>query len=89
MKSERITVLGTPEFKAFLAAEAAKENVSMSELVRRRCERAPSDEDALLANMAAELRRAVAQAKSSLEDSLKAAHAALGEAQANRQEKTA
>ena len=36
-KTERITILGTPDFKAFLAREAKKEGVSLSQLVRQRC----------------------------------------------------
>ncbi len=37
VQSERITILGTPDFKAFLTREAKREGVSMSELVRQRC----------------------------------------------------
>ena len=42
-KSERITILGTPEFKSWLTAEAANEGVSVSELVRRRVSGDASD----------------------------------------------
>jgi len=56
VKTERISFLGTPEFKAFLASEAKKERISVSELVRRRCVHTPSADEVLLANMAAELR---------------------------------
>ncbi|WP_146131935.1 hypothetical protein [Chromobacterium amazonense] len=79
MKTERITFLGSPEFKTFLAEEAAKEGISVGELVRRRCEGAPTDDETLLAAMAAELTRAVADAKQSLEDGLSAVREALGE----------
>lgn len=41
-KNERITILGTADFKAFLVAEAEREGVSVSELVRRRCMAAPA-----------------------------------------------
>ncbi len=44
-KTERITILGTPSFKAFLSKEAKKEGVSVSELVRSRCERRTINED--------------------------------------------
>ena len=49
-KSERITILGTPDFKKFLLAEAHKEGVSLSQLVRQRCEQKSqnNEEDALL-----------------------------------------
>jgi len=36
VKSARITILGTPDFKAFLTREAKKEGVSLSKLVRQR-----------------------------------------------------
>ncbi len=32
VKSARITILGTPDFKAFLTREAKKEGVSLSKL---------------------------------------------------------
>lgn len=84
-KSERITILGTPEFKAFLTLEAEKSGVSVSELVRTRCEHAPTvgeDVEALEA-LAKELTRAVAEARNALEEglaSVKEALAARGEA---------
>ena len=34
-KTERITILGSAEFKTFLANEAEAANISVSELVRR------------------------------------------------------
>ncbi len=89
MKTERISVLGTPEFKAFLAREAGKEGISISELVRRRCERAPSEDEAILESMASELKRAVAQAKRSLDEGLQAVRDALTEAEAKRREEAA
>ena len=49
MKTERVTLLTTPQFKAFLGVEAAREGVSVAELVRSRCERRPDAEEALLA----------------------------------------
>lgn len=36
-KSKPISILGTPEFKAYLSEEAKKEGISVSELVRQRC----------------------------------------------------
>lgn len=86
MKSERITVLGTPEFKAYLTAEAEKEGISVSELVRRRCEQAPSQEEEMLATLAAELKRSVTQAKQSLTEGLQAVQDALAESQSEREE---
>jgi len=89
MKTERISLLGTPEFKAFLASEAKKEHISVSELVRRRCVRTPSADEVLLASMAAELRRATEDARRSLEEGLTAVREALAEATSKRQERAA
>ena len=38
VKTERITILGTPEFKAYLVREAKREGISVSQFVRQRCE---------------------------------------------------
>ncbi len=49
IKTERITILTTPDFKAFLSTEAEREGVSVSELIRERCLRKLVDhEDELL-----------------------------------------
>ncbi|MGI9284444.1 MAG: hypothetical protein ACR2P1_03595 [Pseudomonadales bacterium] len=81
VKSERITILGSPEFKAFLAAEAAKEGVSVSELVRTRCERPAATngatEDVLLAELTKELRAATQRAGKALDRGMKKANAVL------------
>jgi hypothetical protein len=71
-KTELITILGTPEFKAFLALEAEKGGVSVSELVRTRCERTPevSEDLEALQNLSRELGRAVAEARQALESGL-------------------
>lgn len=72
-KTERITLLGSQEFKAFLARESRKEGISVSELVRRRCERAPTDDERALLALAAELRKSTAEARQALEEGLAAA----------------
>jgi hypothetical protein len=72
-KSERITLLGSRDFKAFLSRESRKEGVSVSELVRRRCERAPTDDERALLALAGELRKATAEARQALEEGLSAA----------------
>jgi hypothetical protein len=84
MKTERVTILAAPAFKAWLAAEAQREGVSVGELVRQRCEqpapRATPDEARLaqeVAALAAELKTAVAQARRSLRDGLAQAESAL------------
>jgi hypothetical protein len=84
MKTERITLLTTPEFKAFLTAEAARGGVSVAELVRVRCEQRPSTDEELLRHLAAELRTAVALAKKSLCSGLDEANAVLAELRTRR-----
>ncbi|MEW6353457.1 MAG: hypothetical protein AB1469_04045 [Pseudomonadota bacterium] len=89
MKSERITVLGTPRFKAFLEEQAKKEKISVSELVRRRCEGRPSQDEEMLTLLAAELKRSVGEAKRSLAEGLSDVRAALAEARAPGRRKAA
>jgi hypothetical protein len=84
MKTERVTLLTSPEFKAFLGAEAAREHVSVAELVRSRCQQRPSEDDAVLVALTAELRAAVVQAKKALREGLAEAEAVLGELRARR-----
>lgn len=81
IKTERITILGTPDFKAFLIREAKKEGVSLSQLVRQRCEKKPlaTEEEELLAVLLKEVGEATARAKDSLEKGLADAAQALAE----------
>ena len=84
MKTARLTLLTTPEFKAFLGAEAARDGISVAELVRSRCEQRPGADEALLASLAVELREAVREAQDSLRDGLTEAIAVLAELRAGR-----
>jgi hypothetical protein len=84
MKSERVTLLTTPAFKAFLTKEALRQGVSVAELVRRRCEPSQTDEEALLASLTAELHKAVGVAKRSLNEGLDEARAVLKELRSAR-----
>ena len=81
VKSERITILGTPDFKDFLTREAKKEGVSLSQLVRQRCEKKPTsnEDEELLAVLVKEVREATAKAKVSLEKGLSDAEQVLAE----------
>ena len=81
VKTERITILGTPDFKAFLIREAKKEGVSLSQLVRQRCEKKPvnSEDEELLAVLIKEVGEATARAKASLEKGLADAENVLAE----------
>jgi hypothetical protein len=73
--------LGSPDFKAFLIREAKKEGVSLSQLVRQRCERKPlnREDEELLAALVKEVGEATARAKASLEKGLADAERALAE----------
>ena len=84
MKTERVTLLTTPEFKAFLGAEAAREGVSVAELVRGRCELRPDADEALLVSLAQELRSAVREAQASLRSGLAEADAVIAELRSSR-----
>ena len=88
MKTERVTLLTSHEFKAFLCAEAAREGVSVAELVRKRCEtrvKSPPDPDEiLLAALAGELREAALQAQAALKEGLHEARAAVNELRERR-----
>lgn len=79
MKTARLTLLTTPEFKAFLGAEAARGGISVAELVRSRCEQRQTDDEAVLASLAVELRQAVRQASAALKGGLAEADAVLAE----------
>ncbi|MGI9168848.1 MAG: hypothetical protein ACR2FH_01550 [Caulobacteraceae bacterium] len=79
MKTAPVTVLTSPDFKAFLGAEARREGDSVAELIRARCERRPSEEEADFAALTAQLRDAVIQAKAALSEGLGEARAALAE----------
>ncbi len=67
VQTERITILGTPDFKTFLNREAKKENISLSELVRRRCQKNPDEDETLLSALVDEVKQATRKAKLSLE----------------------
>jgi hypothetical protein len=63
MKTERVVFLATPQFKALLQSEAQREGVGVAELIRRRVEGAPSEEERLLIELTGELRHAVEEAR--------------------------
>ena len=80
VKTERITILSTPSFKAFLNREAKKEGVSVSELVRNRCRKpAASEEEQLLAELMTQVKTSTTKAKQSLEKGIKDAELVLKE----------
>jgi len=79
-KTERITILGTPQFKAFLTGEAKREGISVSELIRRRCQNRQQERDEdLLLSLAEEVRTATENAQRALNKGLHDAEQALAE----------
>lgn len=79
MKTERITFLGTSEFKAALQSEASAAGISVGELVRRQFERQYSPDEVILKALTAELKGAVAAARQGLAAGLSELQAALRE----------
>ena len=81
VKSERITSLGSRDFKSFLNKEAKRERISVSELVRRRCEQRPQNEsdEELFAELITELRTSVSAAKKNLNKGIRDAKSVLKE----------
>ena len=79
MKSERVVLLTTPEFKSFLTREARREGVSVGELVRTRCERPADPVDDELAQLLPALRLALARSQKSLRTGLEEAQSVLAE----------
>lgn len=85
MKTARLQVLTTPAFRDWLRKEAKKGGVSVGELVRRRCEGASPEEEEVVAELAAQLRKEVRKAQLSLRGSLAEAEALIAELRANRE----
>lgn len=81
LKTERITILGTPDFKRYLNREAKKEGISVSQLIRQRCEKKPTNlkDEELLATLVQEVSAATSRAKVSLEKGLNDAEKILNE----------
>ena len=86
MKTSRLTLLTTPEFKAFLGVEAARGGVSVAELVRTRCEQRPTADEEALAALTQELRAAVQDAQASLSAGLAEAAFVLTELRDRREQ---
>jgi hypothetical protein len=78
-------VLTTPAFRDWLHKEARNAGVSVGELVRRRCEGASREEEQAMAELAAQLRKEVRRAQSSLRSSVANAEELLEELRANRE----
>jgi len=77
MKTERLVLLTTPAFKAYVGKEAKREGVSVAELVRRRVQPSANEDEATLVELTTQLRAAVEQAQESAEQSLAEVEAIL------------
>ena len=80
VKTERITILCTPKFKAYLIREAKREGISVSQFVRQRCENKPQTQDEeMLATLLEQVKAATTKASTSLEKGLSDARQVLAE----------
>jgi len=81
VKTERITILGTPDFKQFLKNEAKKEGISLSSLVRRRCEQQTTvnEEEQLIIELLSELKTATKMAEQSLDRGIESMRQVIAE----------
>ena len=67
VKTERITILGAPELKAYLVREPKREGISVSQSVRQRYENKPLTQDEeILATLLEWIGAATAKASTSL-----------------------
>lgn len=78
-QTARITILSTPDFKAWITEEAKQEGVSVGELVRQRCRAKPDPDEAVLAALINEVKSSTIKAKASLTKGLSDAEKTLAE----------
>lgn len=84
-QTARTTILTTPDFKAWLSQEAEKEGISVSELVRQRCQPKEADkEELILSALLGELQKSTQKAYDSLDRGLSNLNNALAELEQNR-----
>jgi hypothetical protein len=84
MKTARLQVLTTPAFRDWLRKEARKAGVSVGELVRTRCEQRVSDEEGVLAELTAILRKEVTVTRAAVRRNLDEVEEILSELRARR-----
>jgi len=78
-QTARITILSTPDFKMWLTEEAEQEGISLSELVRQRCQAKPDKDEVLLSALVTEVQKATRNANISLIKGLRDAENVLAE----------
>ena len=71
-KTERVTILTTPDFKSYLGEQAKKLGISVSELIRMRCieDTTPSNDEMLLKELISQSKQAIKKANLSLDKGL-------------------
>lgn len=89
-RTARTTILTTPDFKAWLSSEAEKEGVSVSELVRQRCQPQPQfseTEELLLSALADEMEKSNKEAIKVFDAGMEKLNSVLNELQQAREER--
>ena len=85
--TSRITFLGTPEFKKYLQKEAKDQGISLSELIRLRCEkRQMNDDEEALRLLLDELQQSTFRASKSLDKALSDVQVFMDEIKNKREE---
>jgi hypothetical protein len=89
MKTARLQVLTTPAFRDWLRKEARMAGVSVGELVRSRCEQRIGEEEAVLAELTALLRKEVTATRATVRRNLDETRAILSELRTSRKANSA
>lgn len=86
VKTERITLLTTPDFKNFLNTEANREGISVSELIRVRCTNKPTNDkdEQILRALVEQVNESTQKAQKSLTKGLQDAEQILHELKESR-----
>jgi len=84
LKTARVQVLTTPDFRDWLHKEARNAGVSVGELVRTRCEQRVGDEEAVLAELTALLHKEVKATRRVLRQNLAETRVILDDMRARR-----
>ncbi len=86
VKSERITILASTEFKTFLQGEALNAGISVSELIRERCMKpaTTTKDEEILKALVEQVNISTAKAKNSLSKGLRDANKVLNQLKASR-----
>ncbi len=84
-QTERITFLASKEFKKWLQAEAKKSGMSISEMIRLRCESGSSEDEIDLKALAHEVKEAAIRANKALDEGLKEADRVINKIRRDRE----